>query len=564
MKRIRRAAALALAAVLCLILLAGCEENRQASGLTLSVCLGGAPESLDPVRATSAEDETVIGHLYENLMKVAVDTSGKTTVTAGAAKSYDVDENYDGTVTYTFHLRGAKWSDGAAVTAQDFVYAWQRLANPATNSPNAALLSVVAGYDKVRSTGDVTKLQTEAKNDTTLVVTLTGKCPWFLTDVCTAPATVPLRKDVVKKLKASAQKADEKAAESGQPGTATWCSDPVKLVTNGPYGVGASGDESLLLMANENYRGTFSGPDSIKFCFADTAEDAWALYEAKEVDFVSPLPEEQLQTLAKNADWSPMTELNTCALLFNTAAAPFDDPSARQAFALSIDRSALAGAVSVAAAPAAGLVPAGTPESDGTDFRTAGGDLVDCDPDHYDANCDQARSFLGKAGYDGGFGFPAVRCLYVDEDGHTAAAELLEQMWSDALHIRVTLAGVSEEELEKALQDGDYDLAITDLHGYADDAESFLSEWRSDGECNVVGYSNSAYDTLLTVIDNANDETARIGCLHDAESLLLEDCPLTPLYFTGTAWKLRDGLTGVCRDARGFFSFATVAATASG
>ena len=83
----------------------------------------------------------------------------------------------DGTVTYTFTLRAsARWSDGQKVTADDFVYAWQRLADPATASPNHALMSVVAGYDEVCESGDKTKLQVSAKDDTTFVVTLSAPC----------------------------------------------------------------------------------------------------------------------------------------------------------------------------------------------------------------------------------------------------------------------------------------------------------------------------------------------------------------------------------------------------
>ena len=109
-------------------------------------------------------------HQNENLMRTAVDVSGGTSASNGVAKSVQQEENTDGTVTCTFKLRGAKWSDGQAVTASDFVYAWQRLADPANDSPYASLLSVVAGYDTVRSTGDVTALKVSAKNDSTLVV----------------------------------------------------------------------------------------------------------------------------------------------------------------------------------------------------------------------------------------------------------------------------------------------------------------------------------------------------------------------------------------------------------
>lgn len=90
------------------------------------------------------------------------------------------------------------------------------------------------------------------------------------------------------------------------------------------------------------------------------------------------------------------------------------------------------------------------------------------------------------------------------------------------------------------------------------DAACYLMPWGSDREENAARYANSAYDTLLGVIAGAADEMARLGCLHDAEVLLLEDAALAPLYSEVTAWELRDGLTGVCRDGRGWFSFASV------
>ena len=55
---------------------------------------------------------------------------------------------------------------------------------------------------------------------------------------------------------------------------------------------------------------------------------------------------------------------------------------------------------------------------------------------------------------------------------------------------------------------------------------------------------------------HAADSTARMGCLHDAEDLLISDCVMAPLYTRGTAWELRETLTGACRDGRGWFNFA--------
>ena len=185
MKNWKRRWALFLAAALLALSLTGCGGSGE--GPALSVCVGGAPEELDPIYATETADQTVLVHLYENLMRKTGDGSGGTTVTNGAAKSVSTEENADGTVTWTFKLRKAEWSDGRAVRAGDFVFAWQRLADPANDSPSASLLSVVAGYDAVRETGDVSLLQVTAEDDSTLVVVLNGKFDWFLTGSALRP-----------------------------------------------------------------------------------------------------------------------------------------------------------------------------------------------------------------------------------------------------------------------------------------------------------------------------------------------------------------------------------------
>ena len=146
MKAIKRITALALCALMLLGLLSGCGEKKQGDEkfvLNVSVC--NVIDSLDPAMNTDADADSVFYALYENLMRESDDGSGEVTLTNGMAKEYTEETNYDGSVTYRFTLRStARWSDGEKVTADDFVYAWQRLADPATDSPNHALMSVVA------------------------------------------------------------------------------------------------------------------------------------------------------------------------------------------------------------------------------------------------------------------------------------------------------------------------------------------------------------------------------------------------------------------------------------
>lgn len=562
-----RAVTAVVAAALCVgLLLSACSsgpEKKKAGGassdaLRLSACLVGRPETLDPIRKNNAAGQTVLANVYENLMRVAPGSSGKTRVIYGAAKSYKKKSNYDGTVTYTFLLRDSRWTDGKDVTAENFAYAWKRLADPATKSPYAALLSNVVGYRAVQNGGSLSKLKIETKGKSVLAVTLTGECPWFLSDVCTAAATVPLRRDILKKLKKEAGKA-EKEGRKIRDG---WCFAPDRLITNGPYRIAAYTAESgATLKTNPCYTGTFSGPGTIRLTFADTAEKGWALYSAGKTDFISQLPEKQTAALAKRRGWEPQAELSVGVLLFNTRKAPFSNPQVCQAFAKAVNRTALSEEVGAAAAPAAGLIPYGVPETSKKSFRAVGGDLMDCNPENYEAECRDARDLLEKAGYDAG-SFPSVKLVCTQATESTA--KTLAKMLGKALDADFRVNCVSEKKAASALKKGQYTMAVTEVTALVNDAEGFLAPWSSKNGGNAAGYKNSAYDTLLTVIGSASDEQARRGCLHDAESLLLEDCPLTPLYFNGTSWKLREKLTGLSRDSRGWFIFDQMAETAAG
>ena len=558
MKHWKRRLALLLSAALCVSALAGCARGGDA--MSLSVCVGGAPEELDPIYATEPADQTILVHLYENLMRKTAGASGAT-VTNGVAKSATSEENTDGTVTWTFQLRGAEWSDGREVLAGDFVYAWQRLADPANDSPFASLLSVVAGYDEVRETGDVSLLQVTAEDDSTLVVVLNGKYDWFLEEVCTAPATMPLRQDLLTGESAAEETAEDGAEAAEAAEAAPWWSDVAGLVTNGPYQVsGYEAGESLTLETSGTYHSDVSGPGTLTFRFADTAEEGQALYDAGTVDFLGVLPEEQMASLVEAESRALTPELGTWAVVFNCAQDTLMDARVRRALSLVIDRTAAAKAAGVKARAAEGLIPPGVPESDEADFRTSGGDLLDNDPNHRADLQEEARALLTEAGYVSVQDLGELEYLYVDAGNGAAVAQALVQAWQSALGLRVTARAVTEEELAAALEEGTFSLAGIEIRALGNDAECFLRQWSSTGGENVSRYANSAYDTLLSVIAGAEDETARLGCLHDAEALLLEEGAVAPLYTTVTAWTLRDSLTGLVRDGRGWFSFAGVVA----
>ena len=358
---------------------------------------------------------------------------------------------------------------------------------------------------------------------------------------------MPLRQDVVQKLKAA----------SGD--KSWWEGDPTQLVTNGPYTV-ASLEEgrSLQLAVNDRYYAAQPGPQSLSFHFAGSPEEAWSLYESKTVDAVWPLPDVRLTELAADPEWTPLPELATYTALFNCAAEPFSDPNLREAMSLAIDRNALAQAAGAAALPTEGVVPPGVPENEEGDFRSLSTPLLDNAPESYEERCQQARTLLDEAGYNSGADLGELEFLYLKNDVNDAVAQLLCQQWREVLGVQATPKGLTERNLMSALRGGEYTLAGRTLTASANDAECFLMSWTSESRENLVRYESTAYDTLMKIVAGAADGTARMGCLHDSEALLLMNHALAPLYTKGTDWELRETFTGAFRDPRGWFSFASV------
>ena len=340
---------------------------------------------------------------------------------------------------------------------------------------------------------------------------------------------MPLRRDVVQRLKEAGIQAAWMDGEAQ-----SWWSDPTALVTNGPYLATAYEPNNYLeLSASERYNSDQLGPKTLTFRFAADAAEARSLYEEKEVDAVWPLTEERLAELATDETWAAIPELSTYTVIYNCGHELLEDVLIRQAMAQVIDRNALAAAAGVTAQAAEGLVPYGGPENEEGDFRTVGGALLDNDPEQYEARCQEAAALLSEAGYDRGSALGELKYLYVDEGSNGAVAEELCRQWQDALGITVVPKGVTTRELWSALRKGEYTLAGVDLEAPGNDAECFLMDWTSDSQDNVAAYENSAYDTLMAIIASAADGTARMGCLHDAEALLLGDYALSPLYTMG-------------------------------
>lgn len=535
MMKLKRPVAALLAAVLLLGLLSGCHREN---GVSFRVAMGSVPATLDPALAATDEEKTVVSHLFENLMKLQSDGNGGTTAVNGVARSYQCDTTAEGQETYTFKLRSsAAWSDGTKVTAQDFVYAWKRLVDPATGSKNARILDMVAGYSAARTGEDA--LQVSAPDDETFVVVLSGRCPYFIDSVCTAAATLPVQ---------SAAAVQE-----------NWSMSPDTLVTNGPYTVASWENDTMLLQQTDGYHDARRlGPESISFRFTADAKTANSLFEKGDADFVLGLTDE---AVAKKMDsWMPDYYPETSVVLLNQLSDLTSNENVRRAMGLVIDRNAIAELLGSRTHLAAeGLVTWGIRSTTGGQFRDFGS-AVDNDSENYEKNCQTAQELMEEAGYTATKlkSLTPVIMLYESDGTADSLALLLQKTWKEKLGLSVTLKGVSSEEITQALERGEYTLAALRVTSDRNDATGFLNRWRMGEEDNYANFTSSAYDMLLRVAAVSASQEARDAYLEDAERLLIEKGNVIPMYCSTRSWSLSESFTGVFGDGLGRYFFTGV------
>lgn len=524
MKLWKRGSALVLALCMAVTVLAGCDEDPNDED-KISVVMTGEVSTVDPAMAETEAERTAVLHLFDNLYRFTDEG-----IVPAAAQSYQKEENEDGTETYTFRLRSdAVWTDGSAVTAEDFVYAWKRLVSPDTGSPNREILYMVAGYEDAAA-GDSEALQVSAPDQETFVVTLSSPYPCFVETVCTAAATMPVQ---------------QKAVE----GSEDWAVSRTWFVGNGPYRrTGDWSDSQFMTLVKQtgHYDARQTLPDRIEILYK-SAEGAAA--DAGRVDVVIGAAAEE----GGAAGGDPMVGV----LLINQMATGMRT-QLRQAMSLVIDRTVAAKTMGADYVAADGLVPRGIRTTQGEEFREVNGAVIDNDKETYHDRCEEAVSLLHQAGYinEGTLlTLGTVTLLYENTVEQTLLALEIQKMWKDKLGIAVTLQGEETEVYQQCLWNGEFTLALTELTALYSDASAYLDMWRSGDSRNYALVQMNAFDILMGVAAASTSGEARDAYLKDAEWLLLDSASVIPLYGRQQVYQIAENVTGVVSDGLGAWYF---------
>ena len=269
-------------------------------GDSLAVCLASEPDSLDPAKNSAVDGATMLVHLFAGLAKWdSVD--GKQVLVADCAKELvEGVVNEDGTVTYTYTLKdGLKWSDGQAMTAGDFEFAWKRAASNALGADYGYMFDVIKGYGaEAEDATTATELAVKALDDVTLEVTLNNAVAYW-NELLAFPTYFPVREDVVS--------------------NENWWREPATYVCNGPYKLTAWDHNSVItLTKNADYHGAADVKmNELKFYLSDDANNMLTNFKNGDWLLIDDVPSNEIPNLKSSSEFVIAGQIGTYYVCWN-------------------------------------------------------------------------------------------------------------------------------------------------------------------------------------------------------------------------------------------------------
>ena len=497
--------------------------TAMAFALVLSACGGGSSDddtltlrrgisakvdTLDPHRSSAAWENIIIGDMFLGLTQHTAD--GR--VIPAMAESWTTSD--DGLI-WTFKLRDTTWSDGVPLTANDFVFALRRIQDPAIASQYSSLLYIIKNAQPLNE-GRVApeELGVRAIDDRTLEITLEQPAP-FLEGLLTHYTTYPVPQHIV-----------EQYGEA-------WV-QPDNIEVNGPYKLvyWVTGDQ---LVTEKNP--AFYEADTL--CFERVSyfelEDLAAVerrIEAGELDINNAFDGGRKAELDRRLPgWARTTPgLLTTYWSFNSSEAPFDDIRVRKALAMSLDREYLVeNVLTPGFVPAYSFVPPGI-----NNYETDRPE-VSWKPLTRPERLVEARTLLEDAGY-GPDNPLRFEYKHRSTDDNPKAAPVAQANWNEiAPWVDAQILRQDTKVLYADLRQGNFEVSDGAWLADYNDPLNFLYLLDSEtGQQNYGNYANAEYDGLLEAASRERDLTKRAEFFAQAESVMLEDHPITPMWFQVT------------------------------
>ncbi|MBR6029597.1 MAG: peptide ABC transporter substrate-binding protein [Clostridia bacterium] len=505
----------------------------------LGVMLGTNVMSLDTNLATDGDSFEVIADCIDGLMQMDADGAAVPAI----AESYDLSE--DG-LTYTFHLRDAKWSNGADVTADDFVFAWRRIAKEAGeyaymldeigNIKGAA--EIISGAES-----DLTTLAVTAPDAKTLVVELNVPVSFF-PSLMYFPTFYPINEAFYASL------------EEGMYGTS-----PETFLSNGAFVLESytPGTASLSVKKNETYwdadRVKLAG---IRYQVVGSSDSALSSFRAGTLDIVS-VSGNQVDAAKNDATLSQNLKVTGAGYMWylsfsqtekNAQGGMLANANLRLAFTNAIDRDNLVdnyvmdGSLATFTAVPPQFASSATTGEDFSADQSMFADYVGYNPE-------KAQEYLAAAKAELGVEEFTFTMIYGNNEGDEVAkvAQAIKEDVEDLLDgVTVNLQPMTKAERLDKMQNDNYDIALTRWGPDYADPMTYLGMWITNNSNNYGFWSNAEYDQLIadcTTGAYITDYDARWAAMYKAETLVMQEAVIAPLYTKANANLIAAGVENV-------------------
>jgi len=479
---------------------------------------GSEPQGIDPHIVTGVPEHHILISLCEGL---TIPNPFDNENLPGAAESWTVSD--DGKV-YIFKLRkNGRWSNGDPVTADDFVWSWQRILTASLGSQYPDMLYYLEGAQEyhIGQNNDFSSVGVKALDSHTLEVKLKAPTPFF-TGLLSHYSTWPVHKETVLKHGSI----DDRNGDWTRPGN---------FVCNGAFNLKSwELNNKIVVEQNPMYWDASSVRlNEIHYYPVSNVMTEDRMFRAGQLHVTSTLPSQKCPVYIEegNPDLRIDPYMGTYFYRLNTTNPYLNDVRVRKALAYSIDRKLLVEKVTKCGQiPAYSFTP---PGSNGYEPTTS----IPFDPS-------LAKELLAEAGYDSENQFPKLEILFNTNEDHRKVALAIQQMWQQNLGIEVELVNQDWKVYLSREMVGDFQVSRAGWIGDYEDPNTFLDLMRPNRGNNKTGWENEAYDTLVAKANSTNDQTLRYQLLDEAEKILIENMPVIPLYTYVRSYQLSPDVKG--------------------
>lgn len=498
----------------------------------LNVSLPVDLTDINPLTESTEEGSSVLMTCMETLVRQG--EHGAIEMGSGLAESYEISD--DGLV-YTFHLRDAKFSNGATITAQDFEYTWKKVLAPETASEYAYMLYPIAGAEDYNTgKGSADDVAVTALDEKTLQVTLTSRTDYFLSSL------------VIPQFSVIPAHYDEECGDK-------FFMDVDHMVSSGPFMMTEwVTSQSITVEKNPYYwDAEHVYLDEIVFNMATETSTIVNMYNSDMLD-VMLVQADYLDMYRNEPGFVSVTEPVTEYVMFNFENEYFANVHIRRAFSMALNRvSYMNDFMRTGSTPAYGYVPGSITGVGGTDFRDNNGDLyTDCGKgsttEDAVAELNTGLAELGKTVED--FNAIGLSLVIGQGDNNLKTAQVFQQYWKTVLGVDVEIKSL-QYSLRQEEYKGDFTLGKEGWGADYNDPLSFLDLFVSTSPYNKNHYSNADYDTLIAKAATLSGDE-RLEVLQEAEKLLIEqDMAIAPTFFQTRSWVSKENVKGILRNGCG-------------